>query len=72
MFIWEPHGCRPSLHGDASQLQHLEQLNDTHTPFCHATLPGQDNIKGHRHCDEKRGTSPITLGCDKRKRFTSE
>lgn len=92
MFIWEPHGCRPSLHRDGSRLLHLEQLNDSgmwmtlsHAPLVktdtcthtdshlfHATLPGQDNIKGHRQCDGKRGTSPLTLGYNKRKHFTSE
>ncbi|KAM7400943.1 hypothetical protein PAMA_005235 [Pampus argenteus] len=91
MFIWEPHGCRPSLHGDGSRLLHLEQLNDsgmwmtlfacstrfththTHTHLLfHATLPGQDNIKGHRRCDGKRGISPLTLGYNKGKHFTSE
>lgn len=28
MFIWEPHGCRPSLQRDESQLPQPEQLND--------------------------------------------
>ena len=52
MFIWEPHGCRPSLLGDGSQLLPLERLNDsgdvhgglvkTHTPFSrYIAWPGQ-------------------------------
>lgn len=54
-------------------LLHLELLNDsktwmvdslerethTHTHLFYGTLPGQDNIKGHRRCDGEKGTSAL-------------
>lgn len=57
----------------------VDSLRNTHTqrhtPFFMLHCLGQDNIKGHRRCDgkkRKRGTSALTLGCDKRNHFTSE
>lgn len=74
MFIWEPHGCRPSLHRDESQLPQSEQLNDDGTwmvdslgtgagTFFHATLSSQDNIKGHvrRYGKQRRLSAYISL-----------
>lgn len=58
----------PGTHGDGSRLPWSERLNGSgmcmvdslearahvHAHLFHATLPSQDNIKGHRQCYGKR------------------